>query len=67
MSMLFDSGLAAHDHEIAAKVASQLWERLPEAVGTSRTGETFRAAETLYILGLIGRKYGWIPQYGVTH
>jgi TIR domain len=59
-NMASDNVLPVRDRELAFKIAIKLWERLPETVRTFDTGESFLAAETLYALGLIGQKYGWI-------
>jgi hypothetical protein len=59
-TMASDNALPARDREHAFKITIKLWERLPETVRTFDTGESFFAAETLYVLGLIGQRYGWV-------
>jgi hypothetical protein len=60
--MAADNALPVGERTVASKIAIKLWERLSETVRTFDTAESFFAAETLYVLGLIGKKYGWLAQ-----
>ncbi len=43
----------------AEQIQQHLWRRLPKAVDEVTIGATFRVSETLLVLGMLGKQYGW--------
>jgi hypothetical protein len=57
--LLSDANLPPEERLSAEQLQQHLWRRLPEAVNEVTIGRTFRAAETLLVLGSVGKQYDW--------
>ena len=57
--LVSDADLPQNERMSAERIQQQLWSRLPQAVDEVTVGQTFRAAETVFVLGMIGKQYGW--------
>jgi hypothetical protein len=54
-----DTDLSAEEHQQAEQMRQDLWARIQGAVDQVTVGGTFRLAETILALGLLGSQYGW--------
>jgi hypothetical protein len=57
--MVSDANLTPDERLSAEQLQQNLWRRLPEAVNEVTIGGTFRVAETLLVLGSVGKQYDW--------
>jgi hypothetical protein len=57
--LALDADLPQEERRAAVQIQQHLWRRLPKAVDEVTIGVTFRIAETLLVLGVIGKQNGW--------